>query len=464
MMFGLVRWPVVAVASALVVVLALPARGAWAEVDAGSPTRTPSGGADLRRCLSLADRNHPNLLVARAKVAQVRAQLWEAYTAPFMAFKASGGVALAPTILGNQLYSPNTDASLTSSLGVAWRFGISGVVPLWTFGKITNLWDAAEANVKVNEAGVDVARDGVRLDVRKAYLGLQLSRDALHLLGKAMGELEDQVAKLEKEVEADEADLLDLLELQTFVAELHVRKAEAERFEQVAIAGLRFYAGVTNLKLADRPLAQSRHKLGHLARYLSAARLHRPEVKQAQAGIAAREAQLRLSRSRLFPDLGLGMNMGLSAAPEVADQINPYVSDGGNYFHYSAAIVFQWRLDFAPAIARIAFAEAQLQEVMALDRQALGGVAAEVEEAYATVVDWKKRLAAYRKAERYSRKWFVTVQQGIDIGTIDEDELLDPAKRYAEHRYNVLKATMEYNLAMSKLAKATGWDAIAPGG
>ncbi|MBW2458351.1 MAG: TolC family protein, partial [Deltaproteobacteria bacterium] len=284
------------------------------------------------------------------------------------------------------------------------------------------------------------------------------------LLNKAMGELNDEVVRLEKQVEEDEADPLDLLELQTFVAELDVRKSEAERFERVAISGLRFYSGVSNLTLADEPLKQCPHKLGHLARYLAAARLHRPEVKQAKAGIAAREAQVRLSRSKLFPDLGLGLSMGLSAAPEVADQINPYVSDGGNYFHYGAAIVFQWRLDFAPAVARIAYAQAQLQEVMALDRKALGGVAAEVEGAYAEVVDWQKRLAAYRKAEGYSRKWFVTVQQGIDIGTMEDDELLDPAKRYAEHRYNVLKATMEYNMAMAKLAKATGWDAIAPGG
>ena len=33
------------------------------------------------------------------------------------------------------------------------------VLPLWTFGKITNLWDAAEANVKVKEAEVEVGRD-----------------------------------------------------------------------------------------------------------------------------------------------------------------------------------------------------------------------------------------------------------------------------------------------------------------
>jgi outer membrane protein TolC len=211
-------------------------------------------------------------------------------------------------------------------------------------------------------------------------------------------------------------------------------------------------------------LKKAPHKLGQLERYLSASRAYRPEVHMARAGVAAREAQVRLSRSQLFPDLGLALNAGLSAAPEVADQINPFVNDQANYVHYGAALVFQWKLDFLPAVARIAFAEAQLQEVLAQSVQARTGVAAQVEEAYAEVIDWQKRLAAYRKAAGHAKNWLAQVQQAISAGTLEEDELLDPAKAYAEQRYNVLNAIMEYNLALAKLAKVTGWDAIAPGG
>ena len=32
---------------------------------------------------------------------------------------------------------------------------------------------------------------------------------------------------------------------------------------------------------------------------------------------------IRLARSGMFPDLGLLLSVGLSTAPEVADQINP---------------------------------------------------------------------------------------------------------------------------------------------
>jgi outer membrane protein TolC len=430
----------------------------------GSAARTRTGGVPLERILELAEQNHPNIAEARARVTHAEAQLDEAYFAPFSQFKATGGFALAPTIRGNNTFSPNTDVSLTSSLGLAWRAGIDGVLPLWTFGKIDNLWDAAEANVAVNEADLERQRDEIRFAVRQAYFGLQLARDSQILLADARRQIDKAVEKLQKEVDDEEGDPIDLLKLQTFAAELEVHEAEAERFADVALSGLRFFAGRKDLDIPDAPIAQPDHRLGHVTRYLSAARLYRPELDQATAGLVAREAQLRLQRSNLFPDLGLGLSMGLSAAPEVADQLNPFVSDRGNYFHYGVAIVFQWKLDFLPQAARIRQAEAELEQMRATQRYALGGVATEVENAYAEVIDWQKRLVAYSKAAKYAKQWLVRVQQGIDIGTLESDELLDPAKAYALQRYNVLKATMELDVAMSKLAKVTGWDAIAPSG
>jgi len=184
----------------------------------------------------------------------------------------------------------------------------------------------------------------------------------------------------------------------------------------------------------------------------------------ARAGVTARTAQVGITRAQLFPDIGLGLSAGVSAAPEVADQINPFVSDGGNYFHYGAALVFQWKLDVLPMTARIRFAEAQLEEVRAQERLALGGAGAEVEVAYAEVVDWQKRVEAYEKSVRYAKRWLVMVQSGIDVGTMADRDILEPAKAYATNRFNLLNATMELDLAMSNLAKATGWDAIAPDG
>ncbi len=419
---------------------------------------------DLSHALALADRNHPNVAEARARLRYVRAQLDEAHTAPFSQFKMTGGFALAPEIMGSHVYSPNTDVSLTSSLGVAWQATIDGVIPLWTFGKIGHLWEAAEANVKVHQHGVELQRDLVRLEVRRAYYGLQLARDGKALLGDARNQLGDAEKKLQEKIDLSEADPIDLLKLQTFAAELSVRESEADRYVSVALAGLRFFTGVRDLDIPDAPLEKPGHQLGALDKYLAAARLYRPEVAQAAAGLEARTALVGLAQSNLFPDVGLGMSVGVSAAPEIADQLNPFVQDPANYFRYGAALVFQWKLDLLPRAAQLRQAEAQLEEMRATQRYALGGVGAEVEIAYAEVVDWSRRLEAHEKSVQTARKWLIRAQQGVDVGTLEAKEILEPAKSYALARFNVLSATMELDLAMAKLARATGWDAIAPDG
>ena len=53
------------------------------------------------------------------------------------------------------------------------------------------------------------------------------------------------------------------------------------------------------------------------------------------------------------------------------------------------------------------------------------------------------------------------VQQGIDVGTNDEEDIVDPAKEWALKRFAVMAATFDYNVAVGKLAQATGWEELA---
>ena len=180
----------------------------------------------------------------------------------------------------------------------------------------------------------------------------------------------------------------------------------------------------------------------------------------ARAGVRARRALLDLERARYFPDLAVAGSASRSYAPEVADQLNPFVRDDANYTRYAFGLVLAWKLDILPRTARVAQAEAQLEEIRATERYALGGVGVEVETAFAEAEDARRRLDAYTEAARYSKQWLVKVQEGIDVGTFEEEDVVDPAKEYALKRFLQMNATLDYNMAIAKLALATGWDAI----
>ncbi|MBI5533242.1 MAG: TolC family protein [Deltaproteobacteria bacterium] len=430
-----------------------------------APVQPVRRGYSLRRCVELAEINYPKIAEARAQKDYYAAQLSEARTAPFSQWTFTTGVGPAPSVRGNGVYSPNTEVSLSSNLGLAWRATLDGFVPLWTFGKITNLVDAAKAQVKLGEHQIQKERNQVRMDVRKAYFGLQLARTSAQLLTTASNALDSAIEKLQKQIDEGEGDELDLLKLRTFRAELEGRRSETMRYEAIALAGLRFLTGVpAGFDIDASDLKVAKHRLGPVNTYLTAARLHRPDVNMARAGIEARKAQLELARAKLYPDIGVGLSGSWARAPEVADQLNPYVRDDANYFRYGFAAAMRWNLDFLPASARIAQAQAQLEQTRAIERFALGGVGVEVETAYAEVQDAARREKAYGQAEGYAKRWMIQVQQGIDIGTQDEKDLVDPARQYALQRFSHLNAIMDLNVALSKLALVTGWDAIAPDG
>jgi outer membrane protein TolC len=417
----------------------------------------------LKECLGFAERNYPKIHEAAAQLARMRSQVWEAKTAPYMQFNATAGVVLAPTLSGTALYSPNTDATITSNMALAWRVGVEGAIPLWTFGKITSAVDAAEAQTKVGEQNVRKAKNEVRLSVRQAYYGTLLSRDAQALLNEALSRVEQYLPRVEEKVQSGDGDDIQLLKLQIHRAELTARASEAKKQEQIALASLRFLTGVgPTLDVPDEPLRKVPHTLGPVAQYLSAARLFRPEINMARAGILARRALLDLERARYFPDIAVGLSASRSYAPEVADQLNPFVRDDANYIRYGIGLVMSWSLDFLPRAARVAQAEAQLEEIRATERFALGGVGVEVETAFAEAQDASKRLDAWSDAARYARQWLVKVQQGIDVGTYEDQDIVDPAKEYALRRFAQMSATLDYNVALAKLALATGWDAVAP--
>ena len=180
----------------------------------------------------------------------------------------------------------------------------------------------------------------------------------------------------------------------------------------------------------------------------------------ARAGVMAREAQARIERAKFFPDLALGLNFGYSAAPQIEDQKNPFVKDSANYLSYGAGLVFRYKLDFLPQSARLAQANAQLEEQRATERYALGGVGTEVETAFREAEDAARRLDAYTRSASYAKQWLVQIQEGIDVGTYDDQDVVDPAREYATKRFLQMSATFDYNVALAKLAQATGWEVV----
>jgi multidrug efflux system outer membrane protein len=462
-----------------------------AEADAGVADDTGFGSADdsefgaapppvatikmhgytLAECLALADRNHPAIWAARARLAYVHGQLDEAKWTPFWNWSASSTVGVIPTINGTNVYSSTPATALGTSffsqqLGPFFTFDISGTLPIYTFGKITEAREAAQSNVRVTEWDMEKTRQQTRMDVRRAYFGLMLARDSKYIIKDVTGQLDKAIQGVADKLAQDDKSVedIDRIRLETYRDELHARTGEADKGERFGIAALRFMTGVqTAFDIPDEPLKRPVNTLGPVSRYLTAARLFRPEVNQARAGVVAREHLLEYQKAQFFPNIGLGLGASYAVAPTVVPGANAVNISGLNHFIAPTfGVGVQWGLDLLPKKARVSQAEAQLEETRALERLALGGIAVEVEQAYGTALEASTREASWEAAEHRARRWISIVDDAIDLGTKDERALNEPLRAYVNARVNHVYALMEMNVAFSDLARVTGVDDVAP--
>lgn len=419
----------------------------------------------LDEALRLAQLNYPKIAQAKARLQKSKAQLQEARTAPFSEFTLTVGAGLMPPWKGTSVYSPSSNAALTSNMTLAYQVAVEGVIPLWTFGKLTNLWEAASAGVEAGEYGVEKEQTEIRFEVRRAYYGVLLARDALILVDEAESQVSGFGEQLQEGVESGETDEIDLLKLKVQQSELIARKSEATQKLKVALAGLRFFTGAPSaIDTLDEPLRVLPHALGPVSRYLEAARLHRPEINMARAGLRARKAQVKMERARYFPDIGLGLTAKIPGAPGSTPQRNPFAYDILNAPYVGAGLLLRWKLDFLPQAARVAQANADLEEMRATEQFALGGVAVEVEEAFEQALDAKRRLEAWGNAAQYAKQWLIKVQQGLDLGLTEGADLVEPSKEFVLKRFSEMAATFDYNVALAALAAKTGWEGMLDDG
>lgn len=390
----------------------------------------------------------------------MQAQVDEAWATPWSFFSLSSRFGVVP----NTPKTAMVDQTPTLSAGVGpfLQIGVNGTVPLYTFGKISSAGRAAEAQARYGEWDLEKAKWQIRTDVRRAFFGLAFTRDSLHLADDTLVKLNDALASVVTKIESgdDSIDDADRIRLEMSRDEILARIEDAKRGEAADLAVLRFYTGVqSGFDVPDEPLGTPERPLGPVVEYIAGARLRAPDVNRARAGAVARAAQVSLARANGLPNFGLGMRFDYAVAPGVDLPVSSgFDASAANHLQYGAAFGVEWQLDFLTKNARLRQAKANLEEARAMERLALGGVATEVEAAYAAALEANRREERWASAVRRAKGWIVAVENAIDLGTKDERALLEPLRTFVNARISQLQALMDSNLTRAELARVSGLD------
>lgn len=332
--------------------------------------------------------------------------------------------------------------------------------PLYTFGKGYYYREAAVNKVIVDQQEVTVQKGNSALDIAKAYYGYLTARSGRLVLDDTLEQLENASATAQKLSEQPGSAIKqsDLYVLSSGIGQARKFRAQAAGLEKVAMAGLRALTGIpagTELKVKDRrlrPLPFPEEALDVLQQQALAGR---PEMRQLEAGLAARRALVEAKISEQYPNIFAGVIGSAAYAPGRDTLDNPHIIDPFNHYAATPVVGLQWSWSPSRQDAQAAQEEAELAALVEKKAFAMQGIPFQVAEAYYQMVAAYEGLQHLEAASRDARRALTARYLDFEAGVEEPEQVLQSLKDYTLTYGDYLLTVNEYNMQVMTLRKVT---------
>jgi outer membrane protein len=399
--------------------------------------------------------------MAHADRAQAAARVGEADAARWARITGTGFVAPSPHI---ECVDPSCTATDPSGFALDFEGVFAGgrlelIQPLYTFGKLAAVRDAARSGLVAQDALTAAAAGDLALDAARAYWGLKLARELRWMLEDGDEEISDAITRIEQRLADGDTDvsIQDRQRVELLLAEARIQLAEARQGEAQALAAVRALAGDDTADIDEEPLEAVGFTLApdeHPA--LTAAHRDRPEVQAARAGADAARRLADLETRGYLPDLALVGSVGYARARGVDDAPSAYFNDPYNGASGSLALVLRWTVEPLATRAKVARARAAHHRAEALADLAVTGATLDVRSARADAAGAQDKLAAATRGEQAAKTWLASVLQADAIGTGEAKDLADAYIGWFQMRARLVAAIFQWNVAIMRLRRAGG--------
>jgi outer membrane protein TolC len=453
------------VTSAFFIAIALAAEPAPQAAPASQPAVPKLSIADVLR---LTGERFAMVTDAEWQIEVQRAQkqqaLWAFWT-PIEVIGMIGGP--TPEAKGNGQYV-RTEASLQGDFnfgtpGFFAGYRAQGAVPIMTFGKLSSLRALGGIGVNIAEANRERVRNEAKANAARAVLGHLMAKGFLDLVAESEKSLNDALKQAQRMVEqnSDQVSDNDIFMLKTLLGQVLARRPEATAGANQSREAIRFLTHSDkgapieiepfDLHVPDAPLAT-------VETLLTAAKDTRAELRMADRAIAARKEALWIKKAALFPDIFAFGYFTQNFTSNQDYQRNPFLNNISNEWTGGLAIGARITLDIPMKLAQIKEAEAELHKAENQLSAAEGFITLQVQKAYEDLKSARGQALELQKAEKSAKSWVVSSLLNFNSGLSQASDLFQAIRSFAESGALRRKAELDYHMAVTAIAEATGAD------
>ncbi|WP_058615689.1 efflux transporter outer membrane subunit [Tepidimonas taiwanensis] len=408
------------------------------------------GDATLNELMEAARRHNTDVQAAVARVEQAEAALREADALRWPSLGLSGSAARQRT---SELSATGNGATFsTFQLAATMDFEID----FW--GRLRRASEAARAQALATDYAREVVWQTVSGLLAQSYFSLRMLDEQIALSRETLASREESLRLLQLRLQTGAATRMEVEQAEVERAEAAVQWRELQRQRELARSQLALLTGQPALQLEPGRLSDVPLPPVPPPGLPSALLERRPDVRQAEALLAAANAQIGVARAALYPSIML-----TGAAGGLSTELSDLLKSGARFGSLGLTLDLPI-FDAGRRRAQTAQAEARQREALAAYRAAVLAAFRDVGDALTNLEAARTAQADVEAAAQASERALRAAQQGYEAGHASHLELLDAQRsahvaqlRVVENRRAQLSATVA-------LFKALGGGWTAPDG
>lgn len=394
--------------------------------------------------VTLADRQNPEIVIARKKLEAARGGSIEARSGYLPSVISAGFADKRQTQNDTRLRDEDYNAS------------VRALQNLYTGGAVTNQVAIAELLVEKQQCELQEVRNKVAMDVRVGFYDLLLNRAKVSVHENSVRVLNEELNSQEERLRAG------------LVGSLNVRRAQvALSNEQPELANTKTQLSNSYLRLGELFGANYRTNPGQpqfevagqlqyaavhpdLSQCLARADAKRPEIRARQIDVEIEDRQYQVDRAELRPHLQA------FSGYEIYNERDPTVGPEFNH-GYLVGVSGTWHIfDGFATKGRMQATKARRDAAMAALEAARRSVASEVRSAFLDLEQGENIIQTETKSVQTADESLEIAKSNLSAGLGTQLDILQAAADVTRTRTTRLSAIYLHNVALARLARACG--------
>ena len=343
-----------------------------------------------------------------------------------------------------------------SSLGPIFLGSFKLTYPIWTWGKKSDLLQAASFGKDVEKENVEIEKLDIIYNVKKFFYGNLLAKTLL----KFAEETRDEVLDIIKTMKEKKASKEDRYRIEILASEIKTKIVELKKKENLTIKALNFFVGRNSDKLTlktdkkwlefqQRPLEKEQY-------YLDLANNNLPQLHQIKSGIKAKSSLLSAEKKSKYPLLVFLAEGKYGKTAQMTDQESSFSYDPYNQKVLSAGIGLSLDIDWGVTSSRVETIKSEITQLRLKKSFAKRGVPLKVMQALEDLKASIEKVKHQKKSKRYAKKWLSRVVMAVSMGLLDSKKISDVYSARAMTFKSYLEAVYENYMAWASLSKLIG--------